>query len=363
MKSAKKILAVLLIAILAIGNTSLVMAQEKTNPQILSLNDDYDLSNYAYSVFQKHLHALINTEELKEDVSQYSLGESFTIFNVKEKTHSTCFPVLCNSKMVAILEVNKVGREYTSTLSQSFAKELEKRLLDNEKKSFILITDGVHLQAFDGIDIDEIYQLYDDGQKSTDLSTNLDFDMSELPKHLMHSDITITQSYGLAITRGPAGPTSYKTLNVKGVSQGNHPWCWAATCAALINYYKGTSLTASTVANYVFPGNPEKGGTWTDIKKAYNHWKLYPSQTGVISFSNVKSIINSNKPMHLGLKGHSVGLIGYEDWVGAISSNDRILILLEPNGGVIKSVSLNSSGNFTYSLGGGSNAWQYTRKF
>ena len=86
---------------------------------------------------------------MKEDVSQYSLGESFTIFNVKEKTHSTCFPVLCNSKMVAILEVNKVGREYTSTLSQSFAKELEKRLLDNEKKSFVLITDGVHLQAFE----------------------------------------------------------------------------------------------------------------------------------------------------------------------------------------------------------------------
>ena len=73
--------------------------------------------------------------------------------------------------------------------------------------------------------------------------------------------------------------------------------------------------------------------------------------------------VNSNKPMHLGLVGHSVGLIGYEDWSGVGNRDDQILILLEPNGGVQKSVTLTSSGNFTYSLGGGKNAWKYTRKF
>lgn len=61
--------------------------------------------------------------------------------------------------------------------------------------------------------------------------------------------------------------------------------------------------------------------------------------------------------MHLGLTGYSVGLIGYKDWVGSHSgSNERILILLEPNGGVHRSVTLNSTGNFYYSLGG-NHAW------
>ena len=61
--------------------------------------------------------------------------------------------------------------------------------------------------------------------------------------------------------------------------------------------------------------------------------------------------------MHLGLKGHSVGLIGYEDGGGSVGEiYDRILILLEFNGGVHKRVKLNSSGNFTYQLGGGKNA-------
>ena len=44
-----------------------------------------------------------------------------------------------------------------------------------------------------------------------------------------------------------------------------------------------------------------------------NDWGLYPSLTGMIRFAEVKSGINSYKPMYLGLKGHLVGLIGYED--------------------------------------------------
>lgn len=66
--------------------------------------------------------------------------------------------------------------------------------------------------------------------------------------------------------------------------------------------------------------------------------------------------------MHLGLKRHSVALIGYEHWIENYGG-DRILILLEPNGGVKKSVTLNSKGNFNYDLGGGSSAWVYTREF
>lgn len=183
---------------------------------------------------------------------------------------------------------------------------------------------------------------------------------SDLRTELSTNELLDESIYPTAIEK----PRAYKKLGVRGVSQGSNPWCWAATCAAMINYLKGKSLSASEVAEYVFPNNPVQGGTWNDMKKAYNNWGLYPSQTGVITFKQVKRYIDSYKPMHLGLKGHSVGLVGYEDWVGSGGgNNDRILILLEPNGGVHRSVYLNSSGNFTYDLGGGSNAWKYTRRF
>lgn len=71
--------------------------------------------------------------------------------------------------------------------------------------------------------------------------------------------------------------------------------------------------------------------------------------------------------MHIRLKagnlGHSVGLIGYEDWIGVPSAGDRIIIILEPNGGVRKSITLNSSGNFSYSLAGDSYSWSRTITF
>ncbi len=47
-------------------------------------------------------------------------------------------------------------------------------------------------------------------------------------------------------------------------------------------------------------------------------------------FDEFKEIATS---MHLGLTGHSVALIGYNKWMDNYGG-DRILILLEPNGGV-----------------------------
>lgn len=79
------------------------------------------------------------------------------------------------------------------------------------------------------------------------------------------------------------------------------------------------------------------------MKKAYNNWSLYPTESsGTVSFATVKSNINDDKPMHIRLTssagGHSAGLIDYEDWTGVPGEGARILILLEPNGGVHKSV-------------------------
>jgi hypothetical protein len=365
----KKVLSILLVLAITLVVSVPVFAGQNSINGIRSLKTQAELVEYATNIFPKHLHALVESGDLNGPIEEYSFGEPFTVFNVKENTNSSCFPVLQNEDIVAILEISENQGEYYSSLSVSFARELEDIIDSNMMRSFVLLTDGVHLQAFDGENSVEIFKLYDDGNKVEELSSDFTLSLSSLSKILSQSDLQTELRandflYSSLHPTAIYGPASYKTLEVRGVSQGNHPWCWAATCAAMINHLKGRSLSASDVANYVFPNNPEQGATWSGIKKAYNHWGLYPSQTGTISFTEVKSDINSNKPMHLGLNGHSVGLIGYEDWVGSAGgNNDRILILLEPNGGVHKSVALNSSGNFTYSLGGGRNAWKYTRRF
>lgn len=371
MRKVKRLLCVFLSAVMTLSLSSTAFASEKKEPSsIVSVECEDALYSYSSSVFSSHLHALLDAGELSGTVSDYTLGQSFSVFNIKDQASSTCFPVLYGGEFVAVLEVVKLDGEYLSSLSASFAHELSDFFSTNQMNRFALISDGIRLLAYDGVETVEIFQLYQDN----DVFARLD--LSNASYLFSESKATLSATYEELITpsveqsglRGPEQPKSYKTLNVAGVSQGNHPWCWAATCAALINYYKGYNLTASNVANYVFPNNPEQAGNFSNMQTAYNHWGLYPSESsGAASFSTVKTNINQNKPLHIrltgGSTGHSVGLIGYEDWVGVPGVNARIIIILEPNGGVRRSLTLNSSGNFSYSLGGASYSWSKTITF
>ena len=102
---------------------------------VRSLETQTELLEYATNVFPKHLHALVEIGDLNGAVEEYSLGEPFTVFNVEENTNSSCFPVLQNEDIVAILEISENHGEYNSSLSVSFARELEDILNSNMMKS------------------------------------------------------------------------------------------------------------------------------------------------------------------------------------------------------------------------------------
>lgn len=333
----KKILSLLLVIAISLGMSLPVLADENTVHGVRSLETQLELVEYAQDIFPKHLHALVEIGDLNGSMEEYSLGEPFTVFNVKDNTNSSCFPVLQNGEIAAILEVSKIQGEYNSTLSISFSKELNNLLEKGELNDFVLLTDGINLQASNGKRSINIFKLYDDGNEVGELYNEFNLPISSLSKVVSETDLeteSVARSFASNIIRPTAvdGPKSYRTLNVNGVSQSGDT-CWAAVCATMINYYRGESLSAVDVAKYIFGDDWDKGGTWTDMRNAYNHWGLYPSETGAISFSDVKSEIDASKPMHLGLNGHSVGLIGYENWVGSAGgSNDRILILMEPKG-------------------------------
>jgi len=360
----KKITSVILAISILLGVCVPSFAAESCMNRICGLEQSEEEISYARSVFSRHLNILISVGELDGNADEYSLGHPFSLFNVKDDTCSSCFPILEQDGFVAILEVYEDGGELNASAAVSFSKELEAVFAEEDFGDFVLLTDGIQVQAYNGRGFLEIYELYETGEESLNLAEKYGYLVSDCPNVQELNELKQAYAMQSRLVLGAVDrPTEYKTLNVAGVSQSGNT-CWAATCAALINYYKGQGLNDVTVATYVYGSNWNQGGSWTQIKKAYNHWGLYPTQTSVIAFSKVKSNINSGKPMHLGLNGHSVGLIGYEDWSGSASGiTDRILILLEPNGGVHRSVTLNASGNFTYALGGGSNAWLKTREF
>lgn len=361
-KIAKRILLCSLVTCLICCMTALkvnALDENKLN-KIISVEVESEVEEYAKKIAPIHFHAL-QSDFVQEDRENLYLGKAISIYNAESNEMIYMFCIINNSKIVALLQITKdqVANELNSSMSISFSNELDKLLNDQGDLSYKLVTNGNDIYAVSESNEVRLYQINPEIQSQSIKKEYSEIYLNAKVKTLSKLDIcmvTINLNY-TPLTRAVIGPNSYKTISVKGVSQGSHPWCWAATCAALINYYKGKSLTASQVANYVFPNNPEQGGAWQDVKKAYNHWGLTVIQTSRISFGSIKTRINNDSPMHLGLVKHSVALIGYEDW-----SNESILILLEPNGGVRKSVTLNSNGNFNYYLSG-NNSWNYTRLF
>lgn len=320
-----------------------------------------NIIEYASDVSEQHFYNV--SQDLKgygmkeTSLDNYGLGQYFSVYNIQNHKSSYFFTIVCGNNIEGLMMVNDDG-ELTSSLGKYFANELEELLNSNYNTQYKLVTDGNNIFALSSNNKKLLYSI--NPNNVTDISYKFDNISFNNEEKICYSDlVTVVKPLVTSnLIRGDVNrPLSYKTVEVKGVDQGNHPWCWAATCAALINYYKGNSLSASTVAKYIYPNSPEQGGSWTEMKKAYNHWGLYPSQSSRISFSSIKTNINNNKPMHLGLTNHSVGLIGYEDW-----EDRNMLILLEPNGGVKKSVQLKSNGNFNYYISG-DDSWNYTRIF
>lgn len=325
-----------------------------------TVNEEYN--EYALSVLPKHLHALKAAKELNSTNTCY-LGKAFEIYNIKNQKATVYYPLVDAGKIIAILQVSKHNGEYNSALSKSFAKDLELLLSQNSGKQYTLLTDTNSLYAYDGKTVKDIYSLNHAAPTYATRSAN-DYAINTT-KSLSLQDLKIATKNSERSTRmllGPIEPYESKVLNVAGVKQ-QADTCWAATCAAIINYYKGTNLSDEDVARYIYGDNWMKRGNINTIKKVYNRWNLsYRLTYDKIEFSRVKYNIDNGDPMDLGMVEHEVALIGYEEWNDEYGG-DKVLILLEPNIASTVSVTLNSSGNFSYTFGGMNDSWKETFEF
>lgn len=334
----------------------------KTNADsVYSIETSEEMNAYAERIVIAHLYALYGEYPAP---AKYQMGQAFTVVNVVTEEFFYFYPIICNDEIVLLLQVSQDinTKELSSALCKSFSDEIDKLLEQNFGRTYWLITDGNHVQAYDGEKLVDLFRMTEEND-DVDLSNRFAASKIKGQVTVISKENIINENANVIadnIARSSDGPAAYKTINVVGIKQSSENWCWAATCAALINYYKGVGISDATVAQYVFPTNPDQQAKWENMQKAYLHWGLTPSQTSMISFSNVKSYIDINKPMHLGLIGHSVGLIGYEDWRGP-DCYDKILILMEPDTGGRVSVTLKSNGDFSYN--GYSNSWIYTRIF
>lgn len=358
--SLRKLTTTVLAFVIACGSFVFSSAADngvtiRSNPVAAEVNE------YALRILPKHLHALNTAEELKVSNNCY-LGQAFEIYNIENHQSAAYYPVVYREKIIAILQVSKSAGKYNSILSVAFSRELEKLFLEG-KTQYTLFTDSVKLYAYDGKTAKVIYTLNPSETNYAvrsvgdyEVATNTALSLKDLKTAVKSSE----RSAGMLLA--PVPPYESNVLSIAGVSQQGET-CWAATCAAIINYYKGTSLSDIDVARYIYGDSWNQGGYISDIEQVYKHWGLNYSITyGRIGFSRIRNNIDHGSPMDLGLTRHEVALIGYEAW-NELYGGDRVLILLEPNDARRESVTLNDSGNFTYILNGKEKSWQETIEF
>lgn len=212
--------------VLSIFKTNLLAFDNKNHLSgLYSLTVNEDIIQYATNTYYYHLETLLD-EFACDNVDEYKLGEPFTVINPIAKEVTYIFPIHNFDAIKLLYKVN--GNEnYSGSLSIYFASELN-QLLNNNSSIYILLTDGIFEQAFDGKNSETIYELYDSEEDSLELSNY--YDENDYDLHVVNYEEMLTGiCASLNISSRASVPTiteiDSKIVNVAGVSQPNHPWC------------------------------------------------------------------------------------------------------------------------------------------
>lgn len=158
-----------------------------------------------------------------------------------------------------------------------------------------------------------------------------------------------------------------KYLDVSIVRQSGNT-CWAATCAAIINYETRsstrTSLSDIDVAKYVYGDDWNKGGLVKEELKAYNHWGLYRTYySSSISYSKAVEQLQSGSPIDCGFYayrnvlmnyGHAMTCRGFVEY----ENGSKYFSLIDPNSSSYVSVTAyDNTNDVTYILNGRTYYW------
>lgn len=381
MKKFQKIISLVLILTIIFSTFNIYAQSNKKNNdnfEITSEKVPADITKFAKKHFCNQIKDVINNPEIYriqfKDENNIKLGKPIKLYEYKPDDDILTddevyyFPILENKKIIGIYVVFELKNgELSATLSKGFANELENlKSFKSDRDTFKIVKIG---QSVNAVNNKRTVTLEKDKDDNFDYNKHNEKIKTKFKsKKATDETIEITNANEEVSIMGsdPGAPIDYKYHYVPIVRQGyGKPWCWAATCASIINYKKGYSLSAEEVVTYVYGyPNTDDGGTWSEMKKAYNHWGVYPYQYGALSFSSTKNVLKyGNEPIHVGMYSsngfaHSMTLRGFEEYSGG----EKYYQLIDPNKSYGVSVIAYDYGyDVSYYLDGRYYYWRYAR--
>lgn len=167
---------------------------------------------------------------------------------------------------------------------------------------------------------------------------------------------TYTPSYSFDVTTGSDVGKIFSLYNKKG--QGNLPICWAASVATIVNYRKGSNVSAKNVCNKM--GTGYKGATIDTKLDALHEYGLtaYKKQTSNMSWKTIIKNVDNKRPIAMsafsGAAGHAVTLVGYR-----FRNGTKYIVLWNSGNEKMQTVTYPSSGKLTFSYN--NDTWVWTQ--
>lgn len=285
-------------------------------------------SNYLQTALPKHVQAMKSLDPSFNTANDLAFGVELPVYSAQNGSLSATdvkyVTVFSGGRAIAYIAVSKTDAgEWTSGFGKMFLEEAQNAGIADKLNEYTLVKVSGKLIAAKG---DSAVILSESLEPS---SVNMKNIQELVGKKSKMSFRTLGNANKKTYVKMAATRASSKMLDVKVVLQNGKPICWAAACAAVINYVKGESLTAEKVAQDM---GVTGGAGWSTMLKAYKKYGMSPSEYNALPSKTVFSVINSNKPIHMGSytktnSGHSTVLRGYTQGVGG----DLWYSMIDPN--------------------------------
>lgn len=292
---------------------------------------------------------LLNEESQKNQTVK--IGDYFSIYNAEDEDLFFVYPIYVNSICKYIAEVSEDG---TPTVTNNIDIIKKIKLLDSGQ--YVVYIDNGLLYAESYLGKEFISQVYLSEQNEIkDFVTDTFYekkqflDLNYSFENLRYVDIN-SEEYIYTIenkqnnnSRSVVGGIedsliTYKCNITNFVSQGNYGLCWSAASATIINYKTGSNFNAQYLADK-YHIDYDAGANAVQIQSCLNGSGLsYNASASKISWSQIKSNINADKPFVIGLVqsgagiGHALTGYGY----GCLSRDTgvgfRTIYAWDPNG-------------------------------
>lgn len=326
MKIKKMVVCALgaLVAAFALNLGGLVaFAEENSGCYVVTEQTPDEIVDYAKGEFSEFLYAHLSSNGISAEGKQFTLGSPINLQETGSINRIYDFPVMCDGEIFAILTIYDDGGEYYTQFEQNLMADKLDELQSQSSKSnpIVLASDGDGLFAvLNGNAVSLVPDVDDNSLDETlVLSTLADDGIVVDVKDVL----AVADEMGI-MTMDTSNPIPLGVKSVPQTDDGTFSgtekkWCGAAVTAAIINYKKGTSLTAKDVTIEALGSDKDEGITNDQVVEVAKKHDLSPKTGDPLSYSSVQTQINAYRPIFMqmqrstdeGKKYHALALIGY----------------------------------------------------